>query len=50
MFESAFRKVTLKKRQSYDKFNLFRIMTVKSTINRWCDKFKDAISGNIETA
>ena len=25
-------------------------MTVKNTISRWSDKFKDAISKNIETA
>ena len=36
--------VTLKESQSCDKFNYFRIMTVKNTINRWCDKFKDTIN------
>ena len=45
MSEFTFWQVTLNKSQSCDKFNLFRIMTV----NRWCDKFKDTVSENIET-
>ena len=49
MSEFTFWQVTLNKFQSCDKFNLFRIMTVESTINRWCDKFKDTVSENIET-
>ena len=35
--------------QSCDKFNLFRIITVKSTISRWCDKFEDTVSENTES-
>ena len=33
--------VILKESQSCDKFSYFRIMTVKNTISRWFDKFKD---------
>ena len=47
MSEYAFRQETLNEPQSCDKFNLFRIMTVKSTISRWYDKFKDPVSENI---
>ena len=49
MFEFALRQVTLNEPQSCDKFNLFRIMTVKSTIGRRYDEFKDTVSENIET-
>ena len=48
MFELTFWQVTLNELQSCDKFNLFRIMTFKSTISRWCDKVKDTVSENIE--
>ena len=45
-----FWQVTLNESQPCDKFNCFRIMAVKkNTISRWCDKFKDAVSKNIET-
>ena len=49
MFKFAFRQVTLNEPQSCDKFNLFRIMNVKSTISRWRDKFKDTAFQNVET-
>ena len=50
MFEFAFWQVTLNEPQPCDKLNLFRIITVKSTINRWCNnRFKDTVSENIET-
>ena len=42
--------VTENEPQSCDKFNCFKIMTAKNTISRWCYKFKDAVSKNIETA
>ena len=47
MFEFIFRQVTLNKPRPCDKFNLFRIVTVKNTISRWYDKCKDTVTENI---
>ena len=41
--------MTLNESQSCDNFNRFRFMTVKSTIGRRYDEFKDTVSENIET-
>ena len=49
MLEIVFLQVTQNEPSSCDKFNYFRIMTVKNTISRWSDKVKDAVSKNIET-
>ena len=50
MHEFVFPQVTHNEPQSCDKCNCFRIMTMKNTISRWSDKFKDAVSNKIETA
>ena len=50
MHEFVFPQVTHNEPESCDKCNCFRIMTIKNTISRWSNKFKDAISNNIETA
>ena len=50
MLEFVFWQLTLNEPQSCNKFNLFMIMTAKNTISRKCDKFKDTVSENIETA
>ena len=47
MFEFVFQQETQNERQSYD--NSLRIMTVKSTITIWSDKFQDIVSKNTET-
>ena len=45
----VFHQENLNEPQPCDKFNCFRIMTVNNTISRYCDKFKDTLSKNIET-
>ena len=41
MLEFMFRQMPWTDSQSCDKFNSSWIMTVKVTISRWCDKYKD---------
>ena len=48
--EYVFWQVTLNEPQSFDKFSFLRIFTVKNTISRWCNKFKDTVSKDIKTA